>query len=219
MVWYTPGTTAVLDYAITGAATGATRSNLTVSGGKSFNGQSGLLEIFNDQTTTYTAPAVLASAGTTPTQSRFHFKENGTVTSDFGGTIVASVSSMGFTVTTNTTVTYNPARVDRRYTLAVGASDTSSTSMTSTSSTNFGAVPATTTTNSTTVTYVGQESITVPAGTFTACKFTVTTSGSTSTEWVGKGNGAPLQSTSKASDGSAVVLSLTAATRINGAPL
>jgi hypothetical protein len=91
--------------------------------------------------------------------------------------------------------------------------------MTSTSTTNFGSVPATTTALTTTVTYVGQESITIPAGTFTACKFSVTTSSGTNTEWVGKGNGAPLQSTSKASDGTAIVLSLTAASRLNGAPL
>lgn len=219
MVWYTPGTTAVLDYAITGAATGSSRSNLTVSGGKTFNGQNGLLEVFNDQTTTYTAPAALASAGASPTQSRFYFTENGTVSTDFGGTLVASVSSMGLSITTNTTVTYNPARVDRRYTLAVGASNTTTTSMTAASSTNFGAVPATTATTTTTVTYIGQESITVPAGTFTACKFTIAIGGDTSTEWVGKGNGAPLQATSKASDGSSVTLKLTSATRINGAPL
>jgi hypothetical protein len=209
----------VLDYAITGSATGTTRSNLTVSGGKTFNGQSGLIEFFQDQTTTYTAPATLASAGTTPTQSRFYFTENGSVTSDFGGTVAASVSTLGITVTTNTNVTYSPARVDRRYTLAVGGSNTSSTSMTSTSTTNFGSVPATTTALTTTVTYVGQESITIPAGTFTACKFSVTTSSGTNTEWVGKGSGAPLQSTSKASDGTAIVLSLTAASRLNGAPL
>lgn len=209
----------MLDYAITGSATGTTRSNLTVSGGKTFNGQSGLIEFFQDQTTTYTAPATLASAGTTPTQSRFYFMENGSVTSDFGGTVAASVSTFGITVTTNTNVTYSPARVDRRYTLAVGASDTSSTSMTSTSTTNFGSLPATTAAQTTTVTYVGQESITIPAGTFTACKFSVATSSGTNTEWVGKGNGAPLQSTSKASDGTAIVLSLTAASRLNGAPL
>ena len=219
VAWYTPGTTAVLDYAITGSATGTTRSNMTVSGGKSFNGQSGLIEFFQDQTTTYSAPATLASAGTTPTQSRFYFTENGSVTNAFGGTVAATVSMLGISITTNTTVTYSPALVDRRFTLTAGTSNTSSASMTTTSSTNFGSVPTTTATNTTTVTYLGQESITIPAGTFTACKFSVTTSGDTTTEWVGKGNGAPLQSTSKASDGSAVVLSLTSATRLNGAPL
>lgn len=219
MAWYTPGTTAVLDYAITGSATGTTRTNMTVSGGKSFNGQNGLIEFFQDQTTTYSAPATLASAGTIPTQSRFYFTENGSVETEYGGTIATSASVAGITISTNTTVTYNPAIVDRRFTLAAGASSTYSTTTTTTSTTNFGSTPAVNSTETTTVTYVGQESITIPAGTFTACKFTVTTPGGTATEWFGKGNGAPLQFTSRTSDGAAIVVSMTAATRINGAPL
>ena len=209
----------MLDYAITGAATGSTRSNMTISGGKTFNGQSGLIEFFQDQTTTYTAPALLASAGTTPTQSRFYFSENGSVETEFGGTVTTSVTAAGITVSGTTTVTYSPAVADRRYTLAVGGSNTTTTTQTVTSVTNFGSTPATTSSETTTVTYVGQESITIPAGTFTACKFSVVTSGGTQTEWFGKGNGAPLQFTSKASDGTATLLSLTAASRLNGAPL
>lgn len=220
IAWYTPGTTAVLDYAITGAATGSTRSNMTVSGGKTFNGQSGLLEFFQDQTTTYTAPATLSSAGTIPTQSRFYFSENGSVETEYGGTISTSASMAGLSISTNTTVTYNPAVNDRRFTLAVGGSSTWTTALTTTSTTNFGSVPATTANESTTVTYVGQESITIPAGTFTSCRFTVvSSSGGTNEEWFGKGNGAPLKMTSKAPDGTSVVLSLTAASRLNGAPL
>lgn len=219
IAWYTPGTTAVLDYAITGSATGTTRSSMTVSGGKTFNGQTGLLEFFQDQTTTYSAPATLASAGTIPTQSRFYFSENGSVETEYGGTIATSVTVAGISVSTNTTVTYAPVVNDRRFTLAVGGTSTWATTLTTTSVTNFGSTPATNTSETTTVTYVGQESLTVPAGTFTACKFSVATSSGTHTEWFGKGNGAPLQQTSKASDGTAIVLSLTAATRLNGAPL
>ena len=209
----------MLDYTITGAATGSTRRNMTVSGGKTFNSQSGLIEFFQDQTTTYTAPATLAAAGTIPTQSRFYFSENGSVETEFGGTVTTSATVAGISISTNTTVTYNPAITDRRFTLAVGGTSTWSTTLTSTSVTNFGSTPATNTTENTTVTYVGQESITIPAGTFTACKFSVVTSGGTQTEWFGKGNGAPLQFTSKASDGTATLLSLTAASRLNGAPL
>jgi hypothetical protein len=126
----------------------------------------------------------------------------------------------GISVSTNTTVTYNPAVTDRRFTLALGGSNTSTTTQTTTSVTNFGSAPATTSTESTTVTYVTQETITIPAGTFVACRFTVvTSSGGTNEEWFGKGNGAPLQLTSKASDGTSILLSLTAASRLNGAPL
>lgn len=210
----------MLDYAITGSATGSTRTNGTVTGGKTYNGQSGLLEFFQDQTTTYTAPATLASAGTVPTQSRFYFSENGSVINEYGGTAAVNTTVSGIAITSTTTVTYNPAKVNRRFTLAAGASSSSSTTVSSSTTTNFGGAPATSSTESTTVTYVGQESVTVPAGTFTACKFTVRDqAGAENTEWHGKGNGAPLKLTSKASDGSSVVLSLTSATRLNGAPL
>lgn len=192
---------------------------MTVSGGKTFNGQSGLIEFFQDQTTTYTAPATLASAGTVPTQSRFYFTENGSVETEFGGTVTASATVAGITITTNTTVTYSPAVADRRFTLAVGGSNTSTTTQSTTSVTNFGSTPATTSSETTTVTYVGQENITIPAGTFAACRFTVVTNSGTNEEWFGKGNGAPLQFTSKASDGTSILMSLTAASRLNGAPL
>jgi hypothetical protein len=220
IAWYTPGTTAVLDYAITGSATGSTRSNMTVSGGKTFNGQSGLLEFFQDQTTTYTAPATLASAGTIPTQSRFYFSENGSVENEYGGTVSTSMTVSGISISTNTTVNYNPAVVDRRFTLAVGGTTTLSTTLSTTSTTNFGSTPTTSTSRNDTVTYVGQETLTIPAGTFTACKFSIRDKdGNVTLEWFGKGNGAPLQFTSRASDGSSFVGSLTTASRLNGAAL
>jgi hypothetical protein len=219
IAWSTPGTTAVLEHAITGSATGTTRSNLTVTGGKTFNGQTGLTEYDQDQTTTYTAPATLASAGTVPTRSRFYQTENGSVETEFGGTVSASVTVSGVTVNTNTTVTYAPARVDRRFTLATGASDTVTTSLTSSSVTNFGSVAPTTTAQTITVNYAGQETVTVPAGTFTACKFLVTVNSETHTEWFGKGNGAPLQFTSRTSEGQVITNSLTSASRLNGAAI
>lgn len=220
MAAYTPGSTYVLDYAITGTATGSVRSSGTVAGGKSFNGQSGLIEHVQNQTTTYTAPATLAAAGTTQNESRFYFSENGSVVTEFGGTTATNLTVSGFAISTDTTVTYNPAKVNRRFTLAAGASDTSTTMVTTTTKTTLAAVPPTTFTETTTVTYVGQESVTVPAGTFTACKFSIKDKdGVENFEWYGKGNGAALKLTGKASDGTTVTLSLTGASRFNGQPL
>jgi hypothetical protein len=225
IAWSTPGTTAVLEYAITGSATGTTRSNLTVTGGKTFNGQTGLIEYAQDQTTTYTAPTTLALAGAVTTRSRHHLTENGSVETEYGGTVEVSAQAPFVTmspniVTTTTTVTYTPARVDRRFTLSAGASDTVTTSYGSSSVTSLGSVvPPTTTAQTITVNYAGQETVTVPAGTFTACKFLVTVNSETHTEWFGKGNGAPLQFTSRTSEGQVITNSLTSASRLNGAAI
>ena len=219
IAWSTPGTTAVLEYAISGSATGTTRSNLTVTGGKTFNGQTGLIEYDQDQTTTYTAPATLASAGAVPTRSRYYLTENGSVETEYGGTVAVTATVSGVTVSTNTTATYTPARVDRRFTLSSGTSNTVTTSLSSSSVTNFGNLPLTTTAQTITVNYAGQETLTVPAGTFTACKFLVTTNSDTQTEWFGKGNGAPLQFTSRTSEGQVITSSMTATSRLNGAAI
>lgn len=204
---------------ISGSATGTTVSNATVNGGASFNGASGLVEVVQNQTTTYTAPATLASVGTVPTLSKFYFKLNGMEELEYGGTVAVTTSVMGFSFATTTTTAFNPPGSDKRFTLAVnGSSAYSTTSSVSVATTGL---PATTSNVAiaNTVTYLGQETITIPAGTFTACKFKVADSSGENHEWFGKGNGAPLKSTSKASDGSSIVLELTAASRINGAPL
>lgn len=209
----------MLDYAITGSATGTTRSNLSIGGGKSFNGQDGLIEYFLDQTTTYTAPSTLASAGTIPTQSRFYYTENGTVETEYGGIVVTGVTVAGISVNTTTTITYAPARADRRYTLALGASDTVTTTSRSSSVSNFGSPPSTEGPVTTTIKYVGQEFVTVPAGTFIACRFQDTNNADTTEHWFAKGSGAPIQFTSRTSDGLAITISMTAASRLNGAAI
>jgi hypothetical protein len=66
---------------------------------------------------------------------------------------------------------------------------------------------------------MGQETITIPAGTFVACKFKESDKDGDQFVWHGKGNGAPLKMTSKASDNSSIVMELTAATLVNGKPL
>ncbi len=192
---------------------------MTVSGGKTFNGQSGLIEFFQDQTTTYSAPALLASAGTIPTQSRFYFTENGSVETEYGGTIVTGVTVAGISVNTTTTTTYTPPKPDRRFTLAVGASDTVTSTLGVTSVTNFGPTPATSTAETTTIRFVGQESVTVPAGTFAACKFVDTANSETTEHWFAKGNGAPIRFTSRTSEGQVVTISMTSASRLNGAAI
>jgi hypothetical protein len=192
---------------------------VTISGGKTFNGQSGLIEYFQDQTTTYSAPSTLALGGTIPTKTRFYSSENGTVETEYGGTIETGVTVSGITINTTATTTYTPPLADRRYTLAANTSDTTTSTMGVTSVTNFGATPATNTSVTTTIRYVGQESITVPAGTFTACKFMDTSNSETTEHWFAKGSGTPVRFTSRTSEGQTVTISLTGASRLNGAAI
>ena len=95
--------------------------------------------------------------------------------------------------------------VDQRYTLAAGQSITQSWSQdaTITATTNGNPSPPTSTTITATVTttFVGNERITVPAGTFDTCKFidSVSTNGSSSapvTHWVLLDYGVDIQSIS-----------------------
>lgn len=74
---------------------------------------------------------------------------------------------------TNGTVTgtYNPPKADQWMTLAAGASQAYSSSITSVFVPLTGATTTVTTTDSGTMTFVGRESLNVPAGTYTTCKF------------------------------------------------
>jgi hypothetical protein len=65
---------------------------------------------------------------------------------------------------------------------------------------------------------VGQEQVTVPAGTYSTCKFEVTTADSpvVTTSWVIVGKGIPVHTSSSGSDG--VTIKATAIT-LNGAHL
>jgi hypothetical protein len=152
-----------------------------------------------------------------PTRSRFYFTENGSVINSFGGTVAAGATVSGITVTTTTTTTYTPPRVDRRFTLAAATSDSFSSTSASSVTTNFGGAPTNTSTaQNITINFAGQETVTVPAGTFVACKFLETINSDTNEQWYAKGSGAPIKYTSRTSEGQAITLSMTSASRLNG---
>jgi hypothetical protein len=133
----------------------------------------------------------------------------------YGSTFnTSSSTTLAGVTTTNATQSksvYTPPWVDRWYGLAIGQSATQSwtdtTTMTTTTTITLPGLPAQTTTNtststsssSLTVKYVGRESVTVPAGTYNACKFehSDTESGTTSvtTQWVIVGVGLPVKMT------------------------
>jgi hypothetical protein len=85
---------------------------------------------------------------------------------------------------------FTPPFRDKRYTLVPGEMLTQTS--TAVTTTNFPPAPLTTTTNTTTqiVRYLGQENVTVPAGTFATCKFEF----ENLTTWEAKGKGIQVKS-------------------------
>jgi hypothetical protein len=124
---------------------------------------------------------------------------------------VATVPVPGGTFETKQVFT--PAARDKRFTLNPG--ETTVYSQTYTTTITPPGTTETTTANPT-VTYEGQESVTVPAGTYTACKFSQTFSGSTTTTWIIKGSGVMAKSTDASSN---VTLQLQGTSRLNGSPI
>ncbi len=68
-------------------------------------------------------------------------------------------------------------------------------------------------------TYLGQETIVIPAGKFTSCKFSKETAGQTTNEWLGKGNGVLLKFSGKTVEEVEYVATMQADSRLNGKPL
>ncbi len=95
----------------------------------------------------------------------------------FFGAVTRVVTPVaGFSLTNDSRTVYSPPWVDRRFTLNAGQTLTQTYTGTTTATVGgFPGVPGTSTTTTTTTTqhvrFVGLESVTVPAGTFNACKF------------------------------------------------
>jgi hypothetical protein len=206
------GTTYQLNYAVSGAVRGTSGTTGTVSSGGTFNGVSGLITQVQSVTTNYSFPASVA--GTSTVQVELHQAFDGSDIVTHGSTTTVAVPGTGNVATR---VVYDPPARDKRFTLSAGGTVNYMTNVATTTT-----PPGATRTMSLTsfITYAGQESITVPAGTFSACKFQTNANGSAYTEWLIKGNGMLARSVSPAADGSGeVVLELEAGSRLNGAPL
>lgn len=179
-----------------------------ILGPKTFNGQSSIEE--KTQLTILTG----TGAGTT-SESRSYFQVQPPKVLTLGA--FTQIASSGFT--TETTTVFNPP-TEFNYSLSAGQSVT--TVATGTSTTQITGVPigpqVSTFSYTITYTFLGFETVTVPAGTFTdACKWTyvTTTSGvtATSTHWMSK-KGAPLKTVS-GND----VTELMPGSNVNGGPV
>ncbi|MFG5410993.1 hypothetical protein ABXN37_26410, partial [Piscinibacter sakaiensis] len=149
---------------------------------------------------------------------------NGEVT-NYGAIVSAPVTVAGFTVTSNSKTVYNPPWVDRRNTLSAGQQITQTYTGTTTTTTGglFG-TPGSTTTNTATISdvvrFVGIESVTVPAGTYQACKFenwAPATPADVTTNWIVVGSGALAKTLSVSSGGTQLIEATSL--QLNGATL
>jgi hypothetical protein len=149
------------------------------------------------------------SFGTFTTASRSYSALDGLVTVTFG-----SIVDLTTPVSGTSKSVFTPPFLNRRYTLAPGESTTSTSTMVTT--TTLTGMPPTTQTTSHTQTdrYLGQESVTVPAGTFNACKFET----ANQTTWEAVGRGVMVKSISLDSSGGTTTMQLTAGS-INGTPI
>lgn len=125
-------------------------------------------------------------------------------------------------VTVESRTVYNPPEVDTSAALAVGASVNIASSY-SVTTTRPGLPPTVISFAETrTSTYLGQEVITVPAGTFTACRFRTVESDAPNDvqfQWLAVGSGAPVRGLFSTPGEPDTVFELLPSSRLNGAPL
>jgi hypothetical protein len=180
-----------------GESTGSIAQVWTVNGPKTFEGNAAVETLYKHTGTLTTAGVTSA----TNTDLKAYQKRTG----DFEVTLYGSESTIagnfgGFDVVQSMKVVYTPPLPDRQFGLAVGQSVTQTQTLTTTSTTtgipNVPVTPRTNTNTSTqTVKFVGREQVTVPAKTFSACKFETTYSAGNIkiTTWVIDGKGIPVK--------------------------
>lgn len=211
---YVVGTTFRFDAQVSGYAAG--RANIVGSVARltSFEGQTDVHELDFETDTRVTVPGAGLIEDVTRTLD--YGRRTGNSVTQYGK-IETSISDPA---TGSARTVYAPPRADGRFGLAVGQSLTITTTATRTVTLPSGAQPPVSEASTDTVTYVGQETITVPAGSFTACRFDVVNDpeGPT-TEWLGVGNGAPLRTIAGPGSSTELRFELQGSSRINGAPL
>lgn len=197
----TEGTHSTIAYQYVGPVTGNITTDLLIGGLATFEGQQA-------REATAKANGTTATAGVTvpiDTLVKTYQRRTGDAEMTIYGSKFSNTSTVaGFTTTTDTKTVNTPAWVDRSYALAIGQSLTTTQNSTITATTTITgspvALPPTTTTSNSsttqTVKYVGRESVSVPAGTYSACKYETTNGGAVTTQWVIVGKGLMVKSVS-----------------------
>lgn len=201
----TPGTRGVVEYRYSGRSSGTGTVEWTVGALTAFEGSSGYETVLKN-TDTLTSP----TPGTTVLDVKTYSRRAGDAeVTNYGSVTSGAFSRDGLSGTLTTKSVYTPPWASRVFGIPLGG--TLSETSTMTISTTFsvpgipiGLPPTTNTSTSTTVTtYAANETITVPAGTYSTCRFDITYPGSpagtSTTQWVLRGKGIPVKIVSKAS--------------------
>jgi hypothetical protein len=132
-------------------------------------------------------------------ETRYYSRRTGEAElTEYGSVSPSQASPLSPNVTSSSRTVYNPPFVNRIGALAQGESLTQTKFATVHTVTQIPGLPASEgrmpMTITTTTTFVGVETVTVPAGTFTACKFQLSVPGTApSTTWQHRGTGAGLK--------------------------
>lgn len=217
----TEGTHIEAGYQYTGTLTGMQNVDTRVGGMTFFGGQSAR------QTTVTTSGTSFVEGipvNGTFTGTNYARRTGDAEITHFGSTFSGSGSSQGVTATINFTSVFSPAFVDQQYSLAIGQTFNALQTIVTTgfvAADGFNFPLDGTETQSYSVTYVGQEQVFVPAGTYNTCRLqtTATANGSTTTQtsWVIVGKGIPVKTTTT-SDGTTQTIEATSV-KLNGLPI
>ncbi|MGD9941673.1 MAG: hypothetical protein AB7L76_25015 [Burkholderiaceae bacterium] len=224
----TVGSTAKLDYRISGQTTagenkqGTSIVEWSIPRRTDFESYRNVLERAMTTTTTTVTPA--SQAGTLVGTQRNYLDVDGRDSLRYGD--VVDLPDIGQTAVMH--VVNAPPLRSKEFSLSPGQTDVSTeTTATTTMRVNGAQVgPATTTTYTQTMTYLGQESITVDAGTFVTCKFrSVETGLGQTTEnlwWFGNPSGVTIRyayTTTSPAGIDSQISELQATSRLNGSPI
>lgn len=214
----TAGTHLVGTYQVTGTAAGSYTIDTTVGQVTGFEGHADAREsVF-----TWSSSSLSGYSN----QGKSYARRTGDAEQTmYGNTSASSTSLGGYSINTSSRSVNTPPTVDRTAGLAVGGSFTMVQTLVTTTTAGVLGLPDTVTTCSNTVTtvttFVGRETVTVPAGTYATCRFDSKVTGTTGTvsNWVLDGKGVPVKSVT--CDGNQAVTATSSATslKLNGQAL
>ncbi len=209
---YAVGNTWSLDYAVSGVVNGTSSTDAEVLQTTTFNGYNAF-QTQIDTTTSY------EGVGTVET-TVFNYGNllAGNVLEEYGNE--SSLEVMG--MTTNTVSRYEPPWQIMMWTLAPGEVYNYTYTMITETTITGGPVPIPPQENETTASgsyrYDGRESVTVPLGTFNACKITQMEEGTVNELWYAPSSGVMVKSVSTSAEDEVITLEMTAGT-VNGSPV
>jgi hypothetical protein len=183
----TQGTRMTVAYNYMGASAGTETEQTTVGGMTTFEGH-------RARETTIVRNGTVSGPGGfmyTSTDLFYGARTGAFEVTQYGSSSALTATTANGTLSSSSRTVMSPPYVDARHALARGASTTATQSGATTTTTNGTAAAPEPFSSTITTKYVGQESVTVPAGTFAACKFEVSHDASpeVATHWLIAGKG------------------------------